>query len=189
MILRSRNLSAAAALALFPGATACLAQTTHDVQVLNFRFVPSTVQVLPGDTVRWTWLTGSHTITSGVDCTPDGRFDMPMNSLNTMQTYVIPADAPPTIQYFCMPHCIGGMDALIQVLDPCAGVVCADANCDGIVDILDINAFILAVQSQTAWEAMFSCDYLCANDVNGDSGVDVLDINSFVDAVNAGACQ
>lgn len=182
------RLRGAAALAALGWASRCLAPTTHDVQVINFRFSPSTIQVAPGDTVRWIWGAGVHTITSGTLCKPDGRFDMAINSSFPIRQYVIPPDAPSLIPYFCQPHCFGGMDGVIEVLDPCAGVSCADANCDGFVDILDINAFVLAVQSRAAWEAMFSCDYLCANDVNSDGSVDVLDINPFVDAINSGGC-
>ncbi|TWT46296.1 hypothetical protein RAS1_27490 [Phycisphaerae bacterium RAS1] len=55
-----------------------------------------------------------------------------------------------------------------------------DANCDGEVNVLDINGFVLAVQNQQSWQAQFNCGYLCANDVNHDGFVNVLDVNAFV---------
>ncbi|TWT43640.1 hypothetical protein RAS1_00390 [Phycisphaerae bacterium RAS1] len=76
--------------------------------------------------------------------------------------------------------------------DPCAGTPCGDSNCDGVVNILDINFFIAAVNGQAAWNAAHggnpSCDYCCANDTNCDGVVNILDINGFVSAVNAGGC-
>lgn len=59
------------------------------------------------------------------------------------------------------------------------GLAC-DANCDGVVNVLDINGFILAIQNQQGWQSQFSCGYFCANDVNRDGFVNVLDVNAFV---------
>lgn len=67
--------------------------------------------------------------------------------------------------------------------------LCGDANCDGVVNALDINAFVLAINSQAQWESFFACDFLCSNDVNGDGAVNILDINEFVAAIGAGGCQ
>ncbi|TWT42038.1 Endoglucanase C precursor [Phycisphaerae bacterium RAS1] len=61
-----------------------------------------------------------------------------------------------------------------------------DSNCDGNVNILDINPFILAINSQAAWEAAYDCDYFCANDINGDGVVNILDINPFVACLTQG---
>lgn len=72
---------------------------------------------------------------------------------------------------------------------PC---VCGDSNCDGVVNILDINFFVAAVQGPAAWNALHggspTCSYCCSNDTNGDGLVNILDINSFVAAVQSGAC-
>ncbi|TWT42314.1 Glutamyl endopeptidase precursor [Phycisphaerae bacterium RAS1] len=67
--------------------------------------------------------------------------------------------------------------------------LCGDANCDGVVNALDINAFVMAVNSQAQWQSMFTCDFLCSNDVNRDGAVNILDINAFVAALAAGGCQ
>ncbi|TWT40447.1 Microbial collagenase precursor [Phycisphaerae bacterium RAS1] len=54
-----------------------------------------------------------------------------------------------------------------------------DLNCDGSVDILDINAFVLAVGDAAAYAAAYpQCD-ITAGDVNADGAVDILDINPF----------
>ena len=65
----------------------------------------------------------------------------------------------------------------------------ADANCDGFVDNFDIDAFVLALTGgQAAWEAVYTCEYFCANDINRDGGVDNFDIDPFVACVLAGGC-
>lgn len=72
---------------------------------------------------------------------------------------------------------------------PCATTLCGDSNCDGQVNVLDINAFILAIGGRAAWEAQFSCNFCCANDINHDNDVNVLDINGFVSALSSGSCS
>lgn len=37
----------------------------HEVQVNETEFTPSELNIKPGDTVRWVWTAGSHTIISG----------------------------------------------------------------------------------------------------------------------------
>ena len=61
----------------------------------------------------------------------------------------------------------------------------ADSNCDGSVNSFDIDAFVLALSDQSAWEAGFTCDFVCANDCNDDSLVNAFDIDAFV-AILAG---
>ncbi|TWT44261.1 hypothetical protein RAS1_06710 [Phycisphaerae bacterium RAS1] len=59
-------------------------------------------------------------------------------------------------------------------------VLVGDLNCDGEVNILDINAFTLALADETAYAAEYpKCDSIAA-DVNDDGEVNVLDINPFV---------
>ncbi len=71
------------------------------------------------------------------------------------------------------------------VPDECeAPPVCrGDANCDGVVSLRDIDYFVAAMSSESAWEAMFSpepdCDY-DNNDVNDDGVVNWRDIDPFV---------
>src|SRR5215475_7900695 len=45
----------------------------------EFSFVPDTVNISVGDTVRWTWESDFHTVTSGTSCTADGQFCSPDN--------------------------------------------------------------------------------------------------------------
>lgn len=55
-----------------------------------------------------------------------------------------------------------------------------DVNCDGAVNVLDINAFVLAITDQAAYTAAYpDCIYLNA-DLSGDNRVNILDINPFI---------
>ena len=58
--------------------------------------------------------------------------------------------------------------------------VAGDMNCDGVVDLGDINLFQNAlINGQAWWEANYpNCPYLNA-DLNGDGNVDFGDINPF----------
>ncbi|TWT44735.1 hypothetical protein RAS1_11510 [Phycisphaerae bacterium RAS1] len=61
-----------------------------------------------------------------------------------------------------------------------AGFAPGDVNCDGAINVLDINPFTLALSDPVAYAAMYpGCDIDLA-DVNGDGNVDVLDINPFI---------
>lgn len=68
-----RAASCAFALALLMGsvATPVSAVETHVVLVQDGGFSPSELQVRKGDMVRWEWVSGTHTITSGLS--PDDR--------------------------------------------------------------------------------------------------------------------
>lgn len=82
--------------------------TNHNVTVQNFSFSPATVNAAVGDTVTWTWVSGSHTTTC------DGSFpgtslpagatpwDEPINSTTTTYSYVLEVDGE--YDYVCMMH-------------------------------------------------------------------------------------
>jgi plastocyanin len=116
------SLALAAVASLAFGASAAWAATTHDVIVRNFEFDPAVVVASPGDTIRWTWESGSHTVTSGEPCTPDGTFDDPMTIADPEFTWVVIGSAGTTQPYFCIPHCLGGMTGEIQIVAPIPAV-------------------------------------------------------------------
>jgi plastocyanin len=45
----------------------------------EFTFMPDTLNISVGDTVRWTWASDFHSVTSGTSCTADGQFCSPDN--------------------------------------------------------------------------------------------------------------
>ncbi|TWT46160.1 hypothetical protein RAS1_26080 [Phycisphaerae bacterium RAS1] len=61
-----------------------------------------------------------------------------------------------------------------------------DVNCDGAVDVLDINPFILAVGDPSSYAAKWPDCPLWRADINTDGEVNVLDINPFVAQLDGG---
>ncbi|MGE0482413.1 MAG: hypothetical protein AB7Q17_18290, partial [Phycisphaerae bacterium] len=59
-----------------------------------------------------------------------------------------------------------------------------DANCDGVVSVYDIDAFVLALTDRPRYEQRFGCDRRNA-DVNGDGAVDNFDIDPLVERIMA----
>ncbi len=65
--------------------------------------------------------------------------------------------------------------------EDCGGQLLGDANCDGLVNSFDIDAFVLALTDPFAWAALYpECDLLCTCDINGDGFVNSFDIDPFV---------
>jgi plastocyanin len=110
---------------------------THEVAVSDTVFAPSLVNAKSGDTVRWNWVEGIHTITSGSLCTPNGQFNQALSS--GFWEYNIPQDFVGSIPYYCAPHCAFGMEGSIDV-----GPFKEDINGDGIVNVGDLLAVINA---------------------------------------------
>ncbi|TWT45400.1 hypothetical protein RAS1_18230 [Phycisphaerae bacterium RAS1] len=59
--------------------------------------------------------------------------------------------------------------------------VLGDMNCDGAANVLDINAFVLAIIDPAGYAAMFPDCTIDNGDIDGDGDVTVLDINPFTD--------
>src|SRR5438477_6972451 len=79
----------------------------------TFTFDPSTVNISVGDTVRWTWDSNNHSVTSGpTSCTPDGQFCSPNNTncstctlSNQGFVYEFTFTQVGNFPYFCCAHC------------------------------------------------------------------------------------
>lgn len=86
---------------------------TLNVEVSDFQFFRNTVTIQPEDTVRWRLASGSHTVTSGGSCTPDGRFDFALQGVGPDPGFTF-ADLG-TYFYFCRHHCALGMTGKVVV--------------------------------------------------------------------------
>ena len=93
----------------------------------EFQFVPDTVNITVGDTVRWSWGSDFHSVTSGdsTSCAVDGQFCSPDNMNcdagilnNTGFVYEHTFTQPGTYSYFCFKHCFVGMTGVINVAPP-----------------------------------------------------------------------
>lgn len=100
MKLRLLACSLVASLAFNAGAT------TLNINVQDFSFTPSDATIQLGDTIKFTWLNGSHTTTSTTIPAGAATWDHPMNAANTTFIYV------PTVagsySYKCTPHAAMG---------------------------------------------------------------------------------
>src|SRR5437762_7942063 len=104
--------------------------TTVDVAVgggNGFQFVPDTVNISVGDTVRWTWANSGHSVTSGSCDAADSQFCSPddMNCAagilsNTGTVYQHTFTQPGTYSYFCDAHCVIGMTGVVNASGGCA---------------------------------------------------------------------
>ena len=103
-----------------PSATSVI----HDVTVgQGFQFVPSSLTIVAGDTVRWTWVSSGHSVTSGTPCITDRQFCSPDNTncnagvlSNTGSVYEHTFGQSGTYSYFCFAHCEYGMSGVVNVL-------------------------------------------------------------------------
>jgi plastocyanin len=91
----------------------------------KLRFVPDTLSISVGDTVRWTWGSDSHSVTSGTSCTADGQFCSPDNMncdagvlSNTGFVYEHTFTLAGNYSYFCALHCFAGMTGVVNVTPP-----------------------------------------------------------------------
>jgi plastocyanin len=80
------------------------------VNVQNFSFSPSNLpNVAVGDTIRWVWVSGTHTTTSSTIPGGAASWDEPITSSN--QDYEYPVTVAGTYNYVCTPHAGMGMVA------------------------------------------------------------------------------
>lgn len=119
-------------------AFASAAQSPADIHVVSaydMTFEPEVIHVDVGDIILWEYISGSpHTVTSGEDCSWDGYLHAPLSIVDPIFEWVVPADAPAVLPYFCAPHCINGMVGTIHVNQPCLADITGDNN----VDISDL---------------------------------------------------
>jgi len=79
--------------------------TEVTVQVGNWFYKPKDVTIKVGDTVKWVFANGTHSVTSGTSCTGDGKFDSKNHS--SPYTYTRKFTEAGSFPYFCdyMDHC------------------------------------------------------------------------------------
>ena len=84
------------------------------VSMVDFAFSPESVNISPGDTVKWT-NNGSfaHTSTSGMNGVPDGRWNS--GDVSPGGNYSRTFDSSGAFHYFCMHHYFDGMTGVVVV--------------------------------------------------------------------------
>ena len=89
-------------------------------------FVPDTVNISVGDTVRWTWAESGHSVTSGPPCAADSQFCSPDDTncaagilSNDGTVYEHTFTRAWRYYYFCVAHCAIGMTGVVNVSGGC----------------------------------------------------------------------
>ncbi len=78
--------------------------TVHNIDIINFDFVPQNTTVDPGDTVRWTLVSGTHTTTS-LGSSPKFWNSGTMSTAGeTFEIVISDADGPGPFPYECAFH-------------------------------------------------------------------------------------
>jgi plastocyanin len=92
------------------------------VGVDGLSFTPPTANISVGDTVRWTWFSNGHSVTSGDPCTVNGQFCSPDDTncdtgtlSNNGFVYEHTFAQVGTFNYFCFAHCGSGMTGVVNV--------------------------------------------------------------------------
>jgi plastocyanin len=97
----------------------------HEVTQQGLSFVPQTITVNPGDTVRWIRTAGTHDVTNGLPCNEFNEpifAQLPLDASNPIAEWQVPEAVYGEVPYFCSiaNHCSSGMSATI-IIEPPAG--------------------------------------------------------------------
>ncbi len=87
---------------------------TQNVTVQNHVFTPASFSINLGDTIRWTWVGGSHTTTSLTIPSGSSAWDHSITSSST--TFVYVPSKTGTYNYKCTPHFAMGMTGSFTVV-------------------------------------------------------------------------
>jgi plastocyanin len=92
----------------------------------GFTFTPDNVNISVGDTVRWTWSSSGHSVSSGPPCFVDSQFCSPDDTncspgtlSNSGTVYTHTFAEPGVYSYHCIAHCVLGMTGVVNVSGGC----------------------------------------------------------------------
>lgn len=130
--------------------------TTWDINVQNYQFSPSNLNVVVGDVIHWVWVTGVHTTTSVTVPAGANPWDQPLDA--TAKSFNYTVTKPGVYSYECSFHSFLGMTASFTV--------------SGVVPIV-LSAFNISAQNKIpliSWETQteINADYFSIRkSVNG----------------------
>lgn len=153
-----------------------LLATKHIIEVKDFVFDPDDLQdVQVGDTIRWEWVSGFHTTTSG--SIPDGAssWDSPITPSVTSYEYIVQVSG--TYNYVCTPHA-PSMAGSFTVIPPSTLAVEPDNR--------DVSAeegsTTFSVSSNADWTAESDSDWCETTSSGNGDGTIVVDYEANIDS-------
>lgn len=102
----------------FAAAPSLSAQTTHQVDLDGFSFLPADLTINEGDTVLWNWVSGFHNVLSDDGFFASGAATLPPATFAVTFDAAFLAAAPANgnvYNYHCVPHLALGMVGSITV--------------------------------------------------------------------------
>ena len=152
------------------------------VTTSGLTFVPASLAIHHGDTVRWVNPAGIHTTTSDVS-SPKAWNSGTMNAGQQFDVVFSLADGPGPFPYICSFHVTLGMTGTITIAPPsCCTGMRGNVNMTGGIDLSDLSAL---VNYLTGGSFVPPC--LDAANVNGAGGVDLSDLSSLVNYLTGGS--
>ena len=103
------------------------AQTVHPVSQTGFSFSPANITIDGGDTVRWIWSGGDHTVTEGPGPIPAGgeafnsllAGSVPVFAVKFDTKFLFENPRPGNVYpYYCIPHFAFNMLGTVTVVSP-----------------------------------------------------------------------
>lgn len=169
------NLNSDSAMRLLsvPVGTAALAN-------IGFKDVDYHSAGMPYDLTDWANNGGAGGVLTWSTSTFAGNPNANALRFGTMYNFRFDAKGPPIDRTWTVGRFKTGDSVVLPGKGPASP---GDMNCDGSVDILDINAFTLALADPTGYASAYpNCDILLG-DMNNDGGTNILDINDFIAAI------
>jgi plastocyanin len=131
---------------------------THTIQVGNYYFNPSSLNVEVGDIVKWVWVQGSHTTTSSSIPGGAASWDAPINSGN--QTYSYTVTVAGVYNYVCTPHAGMGQTGTFTATAPPPALTVTPSN-QNVSASAGSTSF--TVTSNTTWNASSNQSWCTVN--------------------------
>jgi plastocyanin len=138
---------------------------THTINVGNYSFNPSSLNVEVGDIVKWVWVGGSHTTTSSTIPSGAASWNEPINSSN--QTYSYTVTVTGTFNYFCIFHQSMGMTGSFVATNVVPTLTVTPSS-QSVAPISGTTDF--SVTSNSAWSASSDvtwCSFTSSGSGNG----------------------